>query len=121
MNSHKNKFHNQLCLYPHVIKIATLLMINQRFSKHSNISRLIGILVSFFSFTYSVGCLHFVKYRAGKFSLLFFFYFLSDRYASCRAFYRKNGESILVSFSFSSFTYSVGCLYFIKKISRRLV
>jgi hypothetical protein len=27
----------------------------------------------------------------------------------------KNGESILVSFSFSSFTYSVGCLHFAKK------
>jgi hypothetical protein len=47
VSSHKNKFHNQLCLYIHVIKIAILLIINQRFSKHSNTLRLIGMLVFF--------------------------------------------------------------------------
>jgi hypothetical protein len=62
----------------------------------------------------------FYQKKIDRVSLVYFYFscFSSNRCDSSRAFYRKSGESFLVSFSFSSFTYSVGCLHFIKNIHK---
>ncbi len=81
-----------------------LITVNQRFSRHSNTSRLIGILVYFYfsSFTYSVGCLDFIKKKLDKVSLVYFYFscFSSKHCDSCRAFYKKKRRQYFSLFFF---------------------